>query len=132
MDGSAVLPRNESLKISQTSLRNETDQDAAEALQHVKEARAKAAELVEALESTWQVVVHDISGDTLNLFEIRTGKIEAKTQLQQISKPQTYFFEDIFKFFSLAVRCFGREDGNAWEQHILRLQATFEAHHLAF
>ena len=71
MDGSAVLPRNESLKISQPSLRNETDQDAAEALQHVKEARAKAAELVEALESTWQVVVHDISGDTLNLFENR-------------------------------------------------------------
>ena len=62
MDGSAVLPRNARLKINQTSLRNETDHDAAEALRHVKEGRAKAAELVEALESTWHVVVHDISG----------------------------------------------------------------------
>lgn len=62
MDGSAVLPRNARLKMNQTSLRNETDHDAAEALRHVKEGRAKAAELVEALERTWHVVVHDISG----------------------------------------------------------------------
>eukprot|EP00434_Breviolum_minutum_P039645 symbB.v1.2.035214.t1/scaffold4692.1/size36308/2 len=87
MDGSAVLPRNAHLKINQTSLRNETDHDAAEALRHVKEGRAKAAELVEALERTWHVVVHDISGALLAKMEMpgSSTSSDCKQRLRHIT-----------------------------------------------
>ena len=87
MDGSAVLPRNARLKMNQTSLRNETDHDAAEALRHVKEGRAKAAELVEALERTWHVVVHDISGALVAKMEMpgSSTSSDCKQRLRHIT-----------------------------------------------